>query len=85
MFNIHMAILVGMKRMGMCHYKQVWTKLGIDSSSMSNIIHGKVTPLLFTVQCFATLFEVSLSGFIAWGEQDLDMEKLKGEVLAWQR
>lgn len=85
MFNIHMAILTGMKLTGMKQYKEVWMKVGIGSSSLSSIIYGKVTPRLFTVQCLATLFKVPLSEFISWGEQDLDLDQLKGEVLGWRR
>ncbi|XAO54143.1 transcriptional regulator [Yersinia phage vB_YenM_P744] len=84
-FNVPRAILYGMNHLGMNNYTQVWKRVGIHSSTLSSYMSGKNIPSLYILECFASFFGVKLSEFIAWGELDLSVEKLKEEILEWRR
>lgn len=84
-FRTGVAILTGMKIHGYTSQTPVWRGMGLSSSTLSNYIDGRHKPSLFMMVCLADFFKVPLSTFVLWGESEVDIEQLKGEVLAWHK
>lgn len=83
MFHTGIAILHGMNQLGLHYYTTVWREVGISDGTLSSLISGKQQPSLGMLNRLARFFEVPLSTFILWGEQDLNIDQLK-EDLKWR-
>ena len=84
MFNPGVSILIGMMTNDYNSYVGLAKKLGYHGDTISGWVdHGGIS--LTALNNLATLFNVPLSEFIRWGEENSDIESLKEEVLKWRK
>lgn len=62
------SILIGLAKSNMTR-KELCEKAGVTNPYLSYVLHGKMTPKVSTVERIAWAFNMSVSEFIALGEE----------------